>query len=144
MGWKSFGMFLLGVLISASGCDAGRPDEDLRIVSARPVARLSAADLVADYEKDAGASDARYRGHAIDITGRVLSVLPEAEPTPALQFHAATGGVRAHLIKERAPALLSATKPGDRVWLRCFVSGRSERSTDIVLKSCVVPGEAPR
>ena len=46
------------------------PDQDLRIRNAVAVAKMTAADLWQDYQKDAKAADKQYWGKAVEVSGK--------------------------------------------------------------------------
>lgn len=123
---------------SAAACVDRLPDQDLRILAAAPVERLSATLLWDDYQKDRAAADDRYRGQAIVVTGMVTGV-GSGEPGQRFVVFNRTDGpaaVRAHLLDEQATAILAAAKTNPRATLKCFCEGLSEV---VVLRSCVNP-----
>jgi hypothetical protein len=123
---------------SAASCTDQLPDQDLRIVEANPVERLSATLLWEDYQKDADAADRRYRGSAIVITGAPTEVGSGEPGQRFVRFVVADrkGAVRAYLLDEQAESILGSAKGAPRLTLKCFCQGLAG---DIVLKSCVTP-----
>lgn len=121
--------------LALAGCVNRLPDHDLRIRSATPVAKMSAADLWQDYQRNRGEADGKYWGKAVEISGKVTAADSPAG-APALVFaQAEQHGVRAKLLDEDAAAILKVATVGQRVTLRCFCEGLA---TDVILKSCVL------
>jgi len=130
-------MFVVVAALCAAGCAEHLPDQDLRILTAPPAAKLSPGDLWSDFQKDAVAARRQYFGKAVDVTGAVTSF--EADPTkqPHVFFMQADGkGVRARLLDEQVAETTKDLKVGDRRTLTCFCEDLDE-SGDLVLKSCV-------
>jgi hypothetical protein len=133
--------FLAGfatVLAVTFACVDRLPDQDLRILAAPPVERLSATLLWDDYQKDRAAADRRYRGQAIVITGTVTAS-GSGEPGQRFVVFGRTdgpGAVRAHLLDEQSTAILAAVKTSPRATLKCFCEGLTDV---VVLRSCVNP-----
>ena len=119
-------------------CAKRLPDQDLRILQASPVAKLSTDNLWSDYKADRAAADRKYHGQAIDISGKVSNALADA---PArlifLPQKDAKAGVEARLLDDQATTLLAAATSGERVTLRCFCEGLE--AANVVLKSCIKP-----
>lgn len=112
------------------------PDQDLRIRNAFAVAKMTAADLWQDYQKDAKAADKQYWGKAVEVSGKVTSADAPDAPKPAVFFaQAETRGVRARLLDEDAAAILKVAVAGQRVTLKCFCD---RLEGDLMLKSCVL------
>ena len=136
--------FSLGCLVSLAlclvACAEHVPDQDLRILSAPPAAKLSADDLWKDFQRDPSAARRQYFGKAIDVSSRITSIEPDPKKVPHIFFGQPGGGagVRARLLDDRAVDTLKDTKPGDRITLRCFCEGLDEKQ-DVVLKSCIKP-----
>lgn len=122
------------VLVIAA-CVDRLPDQDLRIVDAVPVERLSAALLWQDFQKAREQAERTYNGKAVVVTGTVTRA-GSGEPGERYVHFAQTdtAGIHASLLDERADAILAAVKENPRVALKCFCEGMT---TDIILKSCV-------
>lgn len=129
------------ILVAAASvaCTERLPDQDLRILSAAPVERLSASLLWDDYARDAAGARSRYGGRAIVVTGQQPELGADAPGQRFVRFVVADkkGVVRASLLDEQAAAILATAKDAPRVTLKCFCEGLL--GTEIVLKSCVVP-----
>ena len=122
-----------------AGCAEHLPDQDLRILTAQPQAKLSAFDLWKDFSADASATKAKYFGRAIDVSDRPTAIETDATKGQHIFFaQADERGVRAYLLDERAIDILKEAKVGTRITLRCFFEGQDERR-DIVLRSCITP-----
>jgi hypothetical protein len=125
---------LVAVAALAAACADRLPDQDLRILNAAPAAKLSADVLWNDYSTDRRAADRKYWGKAVELTGKVSSVLQDP---PRLVFAVSaepSARIEARLLDEQADATLAASPAGERVTLRCFCEGLQER---VILKSCI-------
>src|SRR6266566_639094 len=112
------------VALSVPGCADRLPDQDLRILQAVPVAKLSAEILWTEYQADRRAADRKYWGKAIDVSGRLSSFAPA--PGARVIFLPkpdSTAGIEARLLDERAAAILTDVTAGQRITLRCFCEG---------------------
>ncbi len=133
------GLFLFSVLVIAgawsSSCADQLPDQDLRILSATPDAKISTDILWAEYAANKDSANERYWGKAIEVTGKVSSVSQTPARITFLPQHSPLG-TEAHLLDDRAAATLAAAKEGERMTLRCFCAGIE---TNVILKSCITP-----
>ena len=135
----TLGPLVLWTICLAACAPNHLPDQDLRILTAQPSAKMPPGDLWKDFEKDVVAARAQYFGQAIDLSGRITSI--EADTSKGRHiFFSQVGdrGIRARLLDDRAGETLKDLKGGDRVTLRCFCEGFDERK-DLVLKSCIRP-----
>lgn len=128
------GVLLVGAIV-ATGCTDRLPEQDLRILAARPVERVSAALIWQDFQNVPEQAARTYNGKAVVVTGDVTRAGTE-EAGGAYVFFAqtATGGVYASLLADQAETILAAIQENPRVRLKCFCEGLA---TDVVLKSCV-------
>ena len=126
------------LLALVAACTDHLPDQDLRILSAQPVARLSADILWQEYQADPDAADRAYWGRPIVITGTVTDTGSVDVPTDGYVLFGQneTFGVRANLLDEQAGAILAEASTGARLTLKCFCEGLSGH---VILKSCVKP-----
>ena len=123
--------------LSMAGCADRLPEQDLRILQAVPVAKLSTEILWTEYQADKRAADRKYWGNALDVSGRISTVAqPPAAKVIFLPKPESTAGIEARLLDERAAAILSDASAGQRITLRCFCEGLA---TNVVLKSCIKP-----
>ena len=129
---------LVAGFIAIVACTDHLPEQDLRILSAAPVARLSADILWQEYQGDRDAADRAYWGKPVVITGTVTATGSADVPTDAyvLFGQTETFGVRANLLDEQAAEILADAGPGARLTLKCFCEGLSGH---VILKSCVKP-----
>ena len=130
-------MPVLPVLLVLLSCVDRLPDQDLRILSAAPAARLSADILWKDYATDAAKANRQYFGEALVITGNVTALGSDA-PTQRFVLFGQTNdyGVRANLLDEQAAAILERAQKEQKMTLKCFCEGLNGH---VILKSCVVP-----
>jgi hypothetical protein len=123
--------------LSLAGCADRLPDQDLRILQAVPVAKLSTEILWTEYQADRRAADRKYWGKAIDVSGRLSSFAPPpAARVIFLPQPESAAGIEARLLDERSAAILTDVAAGQRITLRCFCEGLA---TNVVLKSCIKP-----
>ena len=133
---RTLAAVLLGLSLIWSACVNRLPDQDLRIRSAVPVAKMTAADLWQDYQRDRTGSDRKYWGKPLEISGNVTAADSPEAAAPALFFaQADQRGVRARLLDEDAAAIVKVATTGQRVTLHCFCEGLQ---TDVILKSCIL------
>ena len=126
-------------LLVVVSCANHLPDQDLRILTAQPAAKLSASDLWKDFQADAAAAKSRYFGKAVDISDAPTAIEPNAPAGSRMVFlQAGERGVVARLLDERATATVAEAKAGARLTLRCFCEGL-DNNKDVLLKSCVRP-----
>ena len=69
------------LVVAAIACVDRLPDQDLRILQATPVAKLSVDLLVQEYTTNASDANRRYFGKAIEITGTVGRTQPSTTGT---------------------------------------------------------------
>jgi hypothetical protein len=129
----------IAILTVAVGCVDRLPDQDLRIIGATPVAKLSADLLWKEFQADPDKARRAYFGKVVEITGTVTRVAPDGPSAHSLLFvQSGDRGVRASLLDEQAPEILARAKDDPRLTLKCFCEGMSE---DLQLKSCVRGGQ---
>jgi len=127
---------VVALAMVAVACTDRLPEQDLRIVEAVPVERLSVALLWQDFETSRVQAESNYNGKAVVIVGEVTGTGSDVPGDRYVYFKRTdTGGVRANLLDERASAVLAAVKDAPRVTLKCFCEGIS--GADVVLKSCI-------
>ena len=130
---------VLCLALGAAACVSRLPDQDLRILTAQPAAKLSASDLWKDFQTDADGAASRYFGKAIDVSDRPTAIEPAPPAGPRMLFvQAGDRGVVARLLDEKAAETVKDTKAGDRLTLRCFCEGL-DANKDVLLKSCIKP-----
>jgi hypothetical protein len=127
-----------GLVAAATACTDHLPDQDLRIIDAQPVERLSAALLWQDFQMVPEQAARNYNGKAIVVMGEVTGTgtAGTAESGEAHVFFAQTptAGVYAGLLAEQASSILAGVAETPRVRLKCYCEGLS---TNVILKSCV-------
>jgi len=126
-------------LVLASACVDRLPAEDRRITIVQPLAKLSAADLWNDYQKDNAAANRRYFGEAVDVSGKVTGIDQSARGGAVVMFGQTEAlGIRAILLGDQEAEILKAAKVNERLTLRCFVEGRILEG-HVGLRSCIRP-----
>ncbi len=123
-------------LIVATSCARTLPDQDRRIVSVAPDAKLSVDMLWKEFQSGAADATRRYHGRALIISGVVTSVQANAAQPSVFFAQAADHGIMANLLDDQAPAIAKAATPGQRMTLKCFCEGFD---VNVILKSCVRP-----
>jgi tRNA_anti-like len=132
--------FVLLAVLTAGACVAGcmdqLPDQDRRILTSTPAAKLSADLLWKEYAADPRAADRRYWGRAVEISGTVTRIDAGDAAHASIAFEQdAHRGIEAHLLADQAASILSSAVVGQRLTLRCFCAGLVNGSLE--LKSCV-------
>jgi len=131
--------WLVYLSIAGAACVSNLPEQDLRILSAQPSAKLSASDLWKDFQADATAATRKYFGKAIDVSDKPTAVETEVAKGQHFFFaQTAERGVRARLLDEKAAETLKDLKAGERLTIRCFCEGLDAKQ-DVILKSCIKP-----
>ena len=132
-------MFPVLLLAASVACVSHLPDQDLRITTASPAAKLSASDLWKDFQADKKAAASRYFGLAVDVSDSPTAVEPQAAGGARMLFgQGGERGVVARLLDERAAETLKEAKAGSRLTIRCFCEGL-DGNGDVLLKSCIRP-----
>jgi len=124
---------------SLCSCVDRLPAEDRRITIVQPLAKLSAADLWNDYQKDNAAANRRYFGEAVEVSGKVTGIDQSATGGAVVMFgQTETLGIRAILLGDQAADIVKTAKVNERLTLRCFVEGKSLEG-HVGLRSCIRP-----
>ncbi|MCC7008168.1 MAG: hypothetical protein IT184_05080 [Acidobacteria bacterium] len=123
---------------AVAACVSQLPDQDLRIRTTAPSAKLSADLLWKEFQDNAGAARSAYFGKAVEVTGTVTKIGDDVPGQRYVVFGQSGGdrGVRANLLDETAGAILTSLPEHRRLTLRCYCEGLEG---DVVLKSCVKP-----
>ena len=121
----------------STACVSRLPDQDLRILSAKPDAKLSVELLWKEFRTNSDQARRNYFGKAVEITGSATRVGDDV-PTDRYLFFAQSGefGIRANLLDEQAAEILAKTKEDPRLTLKCYCEGVDG---NLILKSCVRP-----
>lgn len=126
------------VFVATAACVDRLPDQDLRILSATPIERLSATLLQEDFQKDRPAAERKYAGKAVAVTGTAVEI---GSGDPGQRFLVfghpdKKPAARANLLDDQAAAVLAAARENPRLTLKCFCEGLADV---VILKSCVQP-----
>jgi hypothetical protein len=132
----------VAALVLAASCARTVPNHDDRVITTPPVAKMSAVDMAAAFQKDATGASRQYWGKVVEVTDPVATVNKDNPAQPYIVFK--TPGpisVEAHLHDDHAAAILEKVVEGERITLRCLCEGVKTESmrTTVVLKSCVKP-----
>ena len=127
----------LACLLLTAACARTLPDQDRRITVTPAVAKLPAEDLWKEYRDDKSAADKKYWGKAIEVSGKVTSVVSDPSAPRAIKF-AVSGeaGIQALLLDDEAADVIKAAEIGRHFRVKCFCAGLQ---TDVILRSCVQP-----
>jgi tRNA_anti-like len=129
-------MAAAAAMVFATACARTLPDQDRRIVSVAPDAKLSADMLWKDFQSGATDANRRYHGRALVVSGVVTRVNTGAKAASVFFAQAADRGVTANLLDDQAAAISKAAAPGQRLTLKCFCEGFDG---NVILKSCIRP-----
>ena len=130
---------MIFVSFVVGSCVDRLPAEDRRITIVQPLAKLSAADLWNDYQKDSAAANRRYFGQVVEVSGKVTGIDQSAKGRAAVMFGQTEAlGIRAVLLGDQEAEILKAAKVNERLTLRCFVEGRILEG-HVGLRSCIRP-----
>ena len=126
------------VIFLSAACIDRLPDQDLRILTATPDAKLSADLLWNAFKDNAGDARRAYFGKVVEVTGTATVVGTDAPTERFVLFGQEDGkfGVRANLLDDTAKDVLSSIPESRRMTLRCFCEGLDGH---VILKSCVRP-----
>jgi putative nucleic acid binding protein len=124
------------LLIVTTSCVRTLPDQDRRIFSVAPGAKVSVDVLWKDFQAGVPDANRRYHGRAIVVSGMVTRVNTSPALTSVFFAVAADQGVTANLLDDQAAAIAKAATPGQRITLKCFCEGFD---VNVILKSCVRP-----
>lgn len=126
-------------LVSAfAACARTLPDQDRRIVSAAPNARISVDILWKDFQTNRSDAARRYHGVALVISGNVTAIYQSAIASSIFFGQSGEHGIAAHLLDDSAMDVVKAATQGQRLTLKCFCEGLDDTG-NVILKSCVKP-----
>ena len=128
----------LALVIATAGCARSLPDQDRRIVSAAPDARVSADILWKEFQANASDAGGRYHGAAIVVSGTVTAIYQSAAASSIFFGQANDRGISARLLDDSAADVVKAATQGQRLTLKCFCEGLDDTG-NVILKSCVKP-----
>ena len=120
----------------AAGCVGTLPNQDRRILTTAPAAKLSADVLWKEFRADGSGATRRYHGEALLFTGSVTSVTADGPDRSVFFAEEQTHGIQARLLDDQAATVLAAAQTGGRITLKCFCEGFDG---NVVLKSCIKP-----
>ena len=127
--------FAMTLALAVCACTDRLPDQDLRIVDAKPVERLSAALLWQDFQSQRERAEQNYNGKALLVVGDVTKLGTDVPGDRYVYFgQTETNGILANLLDDRASTVLEAARVNPRVTLKCFCEGLA---SDVILKSCI-------
>jgi hypothetical protein len=125
---------LAGVVAS---CARTLPEQDRRITVTPAIAKIPAEDLWKEYKADAKAADKKYWGHAIEVSGKVSTVLGEPSAPRAVRFLIeGDQGVKAFVLDDQAAEIVKRVVVGEHMRFKCFCAGLDG---DVILRSCIAP-----
>lgn len=131
------------VTMLAGGCVDHLPEQDLRILTTTPAAKMSVALLWKEFAGNATDAGGKYKGQAVEITGDAENFAQTAGPRgpdSTVQFpQGAAGSVTAHLLGDGASQVQTGLETAKRITLRCFVEGLEPGAKVLTLRSCVKP-----
>lgn len=111
------------------------PEQDRRITVTPAIAKIPAEDLWKEYKDNASAADRKYWGHAIEVSGKVSTVLGDPAKPVAVRFQVEQDkGIEAFVLDDQSADVLKTASVGQRLRLKCFCAGLNE---DVILRSCI-------
>ena len=123
------------LVLVVSACERTLPEQDRRITVTAAVAKIPAEDLWKEYRDNAKAADRKYWGNAIEVSGKVSTVLGDpAKPVAVRFFVEHDNGIEAFVLDDQAADVLKTASVGQRLRLKCFCAGLNE---DVILRSCI-------
>jgi hypothetical protein len=126
---------VLPLLLALAACQRVVPDQDRRITVTPAIAKIPAEDLWKEYKDSAKAADSKYWGKAIEVSGKVSTVLGDpASPVAVRFFVEHDNGIEAFVLDDQAAAVLKTVSVGQRLRLKCFCAGLKE---NVILRSCI-------
>ncbi|HKW00164.1 MAG TPA: hypothetical protein VJN96_10080 [Vicinamibacterales bacterium] len=130
-------LLLVAFVGALAGCSHTLPEQDRRITATAAIAKMPAEDLWKEYKTDAKAADKKYWGHALEVSGKVSTVLGEPAAPQAIRFVVEGDlGVKAFLLDDVAAEIVKRVSVGQHLRLKCFCAGLDG---DVVLRSCIQP-----
>ncbi len=124
---------LLG--LAAVGCQRTLPEQDRRITVTPAIAKIPAEDLWKEYKDNAKAADRKYWGNAIEVSGKVSTLLGDPASPVAVRFLIEQDhGIEAFVLDDQAATVLKTASVNQRLRLKCFCAGLNE---DVILRSCI-------
>lgn len=128
----------LALVIGTAACARTLPDQDRRIVSAAPDARVSADILWKDFQTSRSDAVRKYHGAALVVSGNVTAIYQSAVASSIFFGQSGDHGISARLLDDSATDVVKAATQGQRLTLKCFCEGLDDTG-NVVLKSCVKP-----
>src|SRR5580704_6589144 len=105
-------MAAAAAMIFATACARTLPDQDRRIVSVAPDAKLSADMLWKDFQSGGADTSRRYHGRALVVSGVVTRVNASATQTSLFFAQSSDHGIVANLLDDQAAMIAKAAVPG--------------------------------
>jgi hypothetical protein len=126
---------ILPLLLIAAACQRTLPEQDRRITVTPAIAKIPAEDLWKEYKDNPKAADRKYWGNAIEVSGKVSTVLGDPAKPVAVRFHVEhDNGIEAFVLDDESAAVLKTASVGQRLRLKCFCAGLND---DVILRSCI-------
>jgi hypothetical protein len=120
-----------------AGCARSLPEQDRRITVTPAIAKIPAEDLWKEYKDNAKAADKKYWGQAIEVSGKVSTVVGEPAAPRAVRFIVeGDQGIKAFVLDDQAAEIIKRVTVGQHLRLKCFCAGLDG---DVVLRSCIQP-----
>jgi hypothetical protein len=130
-------LVLVAIAASLAACARTLPEQDRRITVTPAIAKIPAEDLWKEYKDNAKAADKKYWGQAIEVSGKVSTVLGEPTAPRAVRFIVeGDQGVRAFVLDDQAAEIVKRATVGQHLRLKCYCAGLDG---DVILRSCIQP-----
>ena len=123
------------LVLIAAACQRTLPEQDRRITVTPAMAKVPAEDLWKEYQANAKAADKKYWGNAIEVSGKVSTVVGDPASPVAVRFVIERDkGIEAFVLDDQAATVLRTASVSQRLRLKCFCAGLNE---DVILRSCI-------
>jgi len=120
-----------------AGCARALPEQDRRITVTPAIAKIPAEDLWKEYKDNAKAADKKYWGQAIEVSGKVSTVVGEPTAPKAVRFFVeGDKGIKAFVLDDQAAEIIKRVVVGQHLRLKCYCAGLDG---DVILRSCIQP-----
>ena len=128
---------VIAIAGALAGCARTLPEQDRRITRTPAIAKIPAEDLWKEYKDNAKAADKKYWGQAIEVSGKVSTVVGEPAAPQAVRFFVeGDKGIKAFVLDDQAADIIKRVVVGQHLRLKCYCAGLDG---DVILRSCIQP-----
>jgi len=128
---------VIALATALAGCARTLPEQDRRITVTPAIAKIPAEDLWKEYKDNATAADKKYWGQAIEVSGKVSTVVGEPTAPQAVRFFVeGDKGIKAFVLDDQSAEIIKRVVVGQHLRLKCYCAGLDG---DVILRSCIQP-----